>query len=170
MRRFVEVALLLVALLVPTVALAHTALPAKIVDAKAGPYDLEVDLIADIARAGQSYELMVIPRTAGLRLSAQLLPAPGLSATPLRAQVAPDPEVRGAFDVRFVDVTTHGDWTLLLSVDGPSGSGEVRLPLKAVLPPAIPLWLGWLVGLTPLYGLLWFALLESRRLRAAQRA
>jgi len=170
MKWLLRLALITTVLLTPALVQAHTAIPAKIVDAQAGPYAFEVYLFADIAHAGQAYDLMVLPKTPGFRLTAQLLPAPGLSATPLRGQVAPDPDVPGAFDVHFIDVTTGGDWTLLLGADGPAGSGEARVPLKAVPPPAIPIWLGWLVGLIPVYGLLWFAYREWRRFELTQRA
>lgn len=170
MKWLLRLAVCLAVLALPALASAHTALPARIVDAQAGPYSIEVDLLADIAHAGQAFDLMLLPRAGGVRPSAQLVPGAGVDATPLRGQVTPDRDVPGAFDVHFANVTTGGDWSLVVHADGPSGVGDTSVPLKAVPPPAIPNWAAWLVGLVPLYGLVWFGLREYGRLRASQKA
>lgn len=148
-------------------ALAHSGLPAGIYDLQVGPYTVEVDRMTPVVRAGQPVEFMLLSRESAVRWRATLVPAPGLSATPLQGAVAPDTVVAGAVDVAFTQVTLGGEWTLLLQADGPRGAGEAHLPLTAVPPPAVPEWAGWLVGLSPLYGLVWFALRERRRLAQA---
>ena len=51
-------------------------------------------------------------------------------------------------------------------VTGSAGRGEVSVPVLATAPPAIPLWLGWLIGFIPLAGLL--AFLSTQRSRRAK--
>jgi hypothetical protein len=65
------------------------------------------------------------------------------------------------------EITVQGTWTLDILVTGSAGQGEVSIPITATAPPAIPTWLGWVIGGIPLYGLLVF--LFSQRGRKARQ-
>jgi hypothetical protein len=73
-----------------------------------------------------------------------------------------DPSIKNGVQ-GTAEVTVHGDWSMRIAVSGLSGpaTGSVDLPVTA--PPALPVWLGWFVGLVPLYGLLGFVLLLRKR-------
>nr|HET6901572.1 hypothetical protein [Ktedonobacteraceae bacterium] len=57
-------------------------------------------------------------------------------------------------------ITVQGPWELDITVNGSAGQDEVLVPIAATAPPAIPDWLGWLIGFIPLYGLLVFLVLQ----------
>jgi hypothetical protein len=65
------------------------------------------------------------------------------------------------------EITVQGTWTLDIVVTGSAGQGEASVPIIATAPPAIPIWLGWVIGFIPLYGLVVFLL--SQRGRKARR-
>jgi hypothetical protein len=52
-----------------------------------------------------------------------------------------------------------------VSLDGPQGPGTGSIVVTVSAPGAIPVWLGWLIGLSPLVGLAWFGLAQRRHWR-----
>ncbi len=65
------------------------------------------------------------------------------------------------------EVPVQGDWSLAIAVDGPRGPAQAAVPFPATAPPAIPDWLGWLIGFVPFYGLVGFLVLQRPRRRPA---
>ncbi|GAC1632179.1 MAG: hypothetical protein NVS4B11_32860 [Ktedonobacteraceae bacterium] len=149
----------LVDLGVSVVATTHGNTPAHVIHVTAGPYPLTLSLYKDPADAGYALPFAITPQAQGaLTYNVTSVPAHGIHATPVRAGLTPDGHngVNGA-----AEIPVQGAWTLHITVDGSAGQGEVDVPVTAVAPPAIPLWLGWLIGLIPIYGL--FAFLLSQR-------
>lgn len=135
--------------------------PARVVHVTAGPYPLRVSLYTDPARAGFALPFAIAPDGGSAPQSYEVTSTPvqGPPATPIRGTFSSDPSVPGG--VRGdAEITVRGTWSLDISVRGPRGAGEVRIPVTATAPPAIPDWLGWLVGFTPVYGLVAFLLLQ----------
>ena len=89
-----------------------------------------------------------------------------MPATPVRASLSPDPNVRNGVQ-GDAEITVQGTWALDIVVTGSAGQGEASVPIIATAPPAIPIWLGWVIGFIPLYGLA--VLLLSQRGRKARR-
>lgn len=138
--------------------------PARVVQVKAGPYPLTVSLYKDPANAGYALPFTISsPQAKALTFDASTVPDEGVDATPVHASLTATPN--GAQGT--AEITVQGAWTLEVDVNGPAGSGTALVPINATAPPAIPLWLGWLIGLIPLYGLLLFLLLQRNR-KAAQ--
>ena len=145
----------------------HGDAPARVVHVNAGPYPLTVNLYKDPADAGYALPFSIAsqqPIAGKLTYDVSSIPAYGMHATPVRAGLSPDAGngVQGT-----AEITVQGDWTLHITVNGPTGQAEADVPIVATAPPAIPVWLGWLIGLVPLYGVL--ALLFSQSLRKANR-
>jgi hypothetical protein len=138
--------------------------PARVVQVKAGPYPLTVSLYKDSANAGYALPFTISsPQAKSLTFDASTVPAEGVDATPVHASLTATPN--GAQGT--AEITVQGAWTLQVDVNGSAGPGTALVPINATAPPAIPLWLGWLIGLIPLYGLLLFLLLQRNR-KAAQ--
>jgi hypothetical protein len=138
--------------------------PARVVQVKAGPYPLTVDLYKDPANAGYALPFTISsPQARSLTFDASTIPAEGVDATPVHASLTAT--ANGAQGT--AEITVQGAWTLEVDVNGPAGPGTALVPISATAPPAIPFWLGWLIGLIPLYGLLLFLLLQRKR-KAAQ--
>ena len=171
MRKPLQYALLVVGVLallavlvdlgVSIVATTHGNTPVRVIHVTAGPYPLTLSLYKDPANAGYALPFAITPQTqSSLTYNVTSVPAYGIHATPVRAGLTTDGHngVNGA-----AEIPVQGDWTLHISVNGSAGSGEVDVPITAVAPPAIPLWLGWLIGLIPIYGLLAFLLSQRGR-------
>ncbi len=139
--------------------------PARVVHVNAGPYPLTVNLYKDPANAGFALPFSIITpqiKAGGLSFAVASIPAPGVDATPIRAGLTSIADgVQGA-----AEITVRGSWQLQVIVHGPAGQGVAIVPIVATAPPAIPQWLGWLIGFIPLYGLLLFLLLQRGRKRA----
>lgn len=141
----------------------HGNTPVRVVHVNAGPYPLTVNLYKDPANAGYALPFSVAPQypiNGTLTYDASSVPAYDMHAVPVRAGVSPDANVHNGMQ-GTAEITVQGDWTLHIIVNGPAGQATADVPITATAPPAIPTWLGWLIGLIPLYGL--FAFLLSQR-------
>lgn len=88
----------------------------------------------------------------------------------LDANLMPYPGLKDVWMVETKGIKAPGDYTVTIEIYGSGGDRTATLPLSVGPPPGIPLWFGWLVGLFPLYGMVWFMLRERRRVRALQVA
>jgi hypothetical protein len=143
----------------------------------AGPYTVTVTRQDPVEVSTSIVYTVVVSPGDGARLSAQALPGAGTSAHPGRATTA----AGNGPDTYTVTTSypTRGTWALSLDVTGPRGHGQAEVPVAVSAPGAIPTWLGWAIGLSPLLGLavfLGFQVRTARRLRsitpraAAERA
>lgn len=136
----------------------------------AGPYTVTVtsDDPVQVDRA-TPFAIALSPAD-GATVLALALPGPGTAARPGRALTA-----AGGAGGRYVVTASfpvRGAWVLALDVAGPAGRGRAAVPLTVAAPGAIPQWLGWTIGLSPLLGLAVFLAAQvgrARRLRAARR-
>ena len=128
----------------------------------AGAYPLTVNLYKDPANAGFAMPFSITTeQVGGLSFVVSSIPDRGVDATPIRAGLTTlSNGVQGA-----VEITVRGGLEFAGSGDGPAGQGIATIPIVATAPPAIPQWLGWLVGFIPLYGLVLFLLMQRNRKR-----
>jgi hypothetical protein len=139
--------------------------PVRFIDAQAGPYSLKLALYSDSIQAGDviPFNIAVAPGTQG-PLTYQVTASPGPDVPASLAQGDVNAQQSTPYGVPgSITLVTRGDWTLHIVVSGSAGQGEAAIPLTAVAPPAIPAWLAWTIGLLPLYGLLLFWVVQSRR-------
>jgi hypothetical protein len=138
--------------------------PARVVQVAAGPYPLRVSLYTDPARAGFAVPFVIAPigGTGGLTFAVSSQPGPEVPATPVNDSVSADPGVPGGVQ-GAAEVPVQGAWSLDIVVDGPRGPGDVAVPFQATAPPAVPDWLGWLIGFVPFYVLIGFLALQRPR-------
>jgi hypothetical protein len=139
--------------------------PVRFITAQAGPYPFKLALYNDPINAGDAipFAIAVSPGTQGpLTYQVTASPGPGVSGSlaqgDVNAQQSTPYGVPGS-----ITLVTRGPWTLHIAIDGPAGKGEAAIPLTATAPPAIPMWLAWNIGLLPVYGLLLFWLVQTRR-------
>ena len=149
----------------------HGRTPARVVQVQAGPYPLTVSLYTYPAHASYALPFAIAPQqsiSGTLTYDVSSIPDPSdVPATPVRATLSPDANVPGGVQ-GDAEITVQGQWTLDIVVTGSAGQGEALVPITATAPPAIPTWLGWVIGFIPLYGL--FAFLLSQRGRKARQA
>jgi hypothetical protein len=139
-----------------------------VVQVAAGPYTLRVSLYTDPARAGFAVPFAIAPvREPGpLTFVVTSRPGPGVSAQPVNDSVTADPGVPGGVQ-GAAEVPVQGTWFLAIAVDGPRGPASTAIRFQATAPPAIPDWLGWIIGFVPFYGLIGFLVLQRPRRRPA---
>ena len=121
---------------------------------QAGPYLLSVQLYDDPAHVEQPLLLTVRSSPANDSLNDATVtvsgvPGPGTDATQTPATtMQPDPAEPGLYTGE-VSLPVRGAWDLQLEVSGPEGEGTANVPITVAAPSAIPVWLGWLIGLSP---------------------
>lgn len=157
---------LLVELGLTVAATMHSNTPSRVVQVKAGSYPLTVSLYKDPANAGFALPFAIAPNGVthdALTYDVFSIPGDGVSATPVHASFGTDPNTHGIQG--SAEITVQGAWSLEIHVSGPNGSSVVAVPITATAPPAIPGWLGWLIGFIPLYGLLIFLFMQRGKKR-----
>jgi len=152
----------------------HGNTPARVVRVHAGPYPLAVSLYTYPAHASYALPFAIAPQQpVGGTLTYEVTSIPDPSdapATPVRASLSPDPSVRNGVQGN-AEITVQGLWALDIAVTGSAGRGEASVPITATAPPALPTWLGWVIGFIPLYGLFVFMLFQrGRKARQVQAA
>ena len=156
---------LLGAIVASALATMHGSSPARIDNVTAGPYRLKVSLYDYPANAGFALPFAIAPQApvqGPLTFSVSSIPGQGVDATPVKASFNPDPHTPGGIQGN-AEITVHGLWNLHIAVTGPAGQGVVDVPVVATALPAIPSWLGWFLGLIPVYGICGFLLVQRER-------
>ena len=152
-------------------AYAQASQPLKTIDVQVGSYPLRVSYYSEV-QGGGALEFGIAPQPGGAVPGSYVVMAvPGttVNAVPVRASLERDPErpggVRGS-----VNLPVSGQWMLSVDVIGPLGHAAADVPILAAAPPAIPVWLGWLIGLLPVWVLVGFVLWQARRSAATRAA
>ncbi len=140
--------------------------------AQVGPYQLLLSFYS-LPRVGQRLSMTIEAKTHGVRLQfsrAVLNPAPSTDAIPARVTIGAESDTPGVYDIS-VTPSVRGLWLFHVTVSGPSGSFTGDIPINVLGPPAMPLWLGWLIGLLPLPVLIAFIWSQVRwRARMVRRS
>ena len=161
---------LLAVALLPVVASAHQAEPVHTVNISAGVYQLQIGFSNWPLRASvpaQAVVSAISSRDADLKLDieAELVPGKNVASGAVKQKVNRSAGDNGIAYNIVVEPPAEGDWSLAVSVRSAAGSGQGDVPLSVDAPPAFPLWLGWIIGLSPLLGLVAFAISEYRAVR-----
>ena len=151
----------------------HGSAPVRVVQVHAGPYPLTVSLYTYPAHASYALPFAIAPQqsiSGTLTYDVSSIPDPSdVPATPVRATLSPDANVPGGVQ-GDAEITVQGKWALDIVVTGSAGRGEAFVPITATAPPALPTWLGWVIGFIPLYGLFVFLLSQRGRKARQERA
>jgi hypothetical protein len=166
-RRGAVLVAVLLALVLPALTPGRAA--AADAERRAGPYELAVDLPAT-PRTGRAMPVAVRvvldgrPVT-GATVTVQGFPGLGTSASAIRPlPLTPDPAIPGRYRGELT-IPIRGGWLLDVQVSGAGGLHRAEVPLLVGAPSAIPHWLGWVIGLSPLLAVGWFAWWNRRLLR-----
>src|SRR5437588_10943214 len=126
--------------------------PAHTETLAAGPYIIDVNLYQDPPVTDQSVEVTVIPHEVGLRLSGRIVMVPGLGTDAVELHSKLLPLNQTGTLVGTLRMSVRGAWQIVIQLEGSRGEGETSFSVTVAGPGAIPVWLGWLIALTPLLG------------------
>lgn len=135
--------------------------PLQTQNANVGPYALLLSYYS-LPRAGQALSMTIESSAPGVKVQfsqVMLNPAPGTDANTVAVQLSPDKDSADVYDVN-VTPPIRGAWLLHVTIQGASGVVVGNIPIDVQGPPAIPTWLGWLIGLLPLPLLILFIWLQ----------
>lgn len=167
--RILILALLLAASL-PGSALAHPEgqSPLRSDILQVGPYTLTIEYNTWPVRQHASLEMIIKPSggLAGKRAWLRITPEAEFRSSIPMSQLRTYPGVEDGWVIHLVEPFPAGQRLMEFKVSGPEGEAIGRYTgYQVAEPPLLPLWAGWLIGLTPLYGLVWFGYREYRRVR-----
>lgn len=172
MKRKLLPLLLAALLLIPTTALAHGPGDQPIVHeepAQVGPYRVTVGFSEWPTRAEKSVQYVVHPQggLAGKQAFLAVVPADGHARGNLDwTELMTYPGLDDAWVHQTLGVSNPGMWKIEIKMVTAQGTfaGSTK-PFLVDKPPGIPMWFGWVVGLIPLYGVIWFGVREWRQKR-----
>ncbi|GAC1392699.1 MAG: hypothetical protein NVSMB38_17090 [Ktedonobacteraceae bacterium] len=126
--------------------------PARSETLTAGPYTIIVGLSDDPPIVDQNFTITVSSHEA-TPLAGTLVaqPGPGTDAIPAHTPLTSD---KGHTHVLTgtMHLVVRGVWHIFVNLNGPRGHGSASLDVTVAAPGAIPVWLGWMIGLLPLFG------------------
>jgi len=164
--RLLAVCGLLLTLMMASVgsAMAQESAPIKTIDVRIGPYPMRVSYYSE-AQGGKPLSFSIEPQEAlagAIEYQVTAIPGTTVNAVPIKARLTPDPARSGV--VRgIVNLPVSGQWMLTVDVTGPKGHGDADIPILAGAPPAMPEWLGWLIGLLPAWLIIGLVIWQARR-------
>ena len=159
--------ILLAFMAAPGVALAGEK-PAHSETLTAGPYVIVLNLFQDPPEVEQPLDVSVVC-CAGAHLSGRIIGIPGLGTDGVIVRANLTPGAQPGTLVGSIRLPVRGAWHLVVDLNGSRGQGTASLDVTVTAPNAIPTWLGWLIGLSPLVGCAWLARQQWRYRRALLR-
>lgn len=117
----------------------------------AGPYIIDFSLSQNPPPVDTPLEATVMPHDSSLNLQGYITvePGPGTDATPLRFPLSATDGARGVLRTT-IRMPVRGAWNIVITLTGSQGQGSSQVAVTAAAPGAIPVWLGWLIGASPL--------------------
>ncbi|HEU5370107.1 MAG TPA: hypothetical protein VFU69_16670 [Ktedonobacterales bacterium] len=125
--------------------------PARTETLAVGPYIIDFNLYQDPPYVDTPLEVTVVPHNHSLHLQGDVTAEPGLGtdATSLHFHLAAEGDQQGTLQ-GTIRMPVRGAWNLLIDLSGPEGAGTGQVAVTVAAPGAIPVWLGWLIGASPL--------------------
>ncbi len=125
--------------------------PASTKTLAAGPYIIDFNMYQNPPPADAPLEVTVVPHINTLHLQGYITVEPGLGtdATPLHFTLTATGGTNGALQAT-IRMPVRGAWNIVITLTGPQGQGSSQVAVTAAAPGAIPVWLGWLIGASPL--------------------
>ena len=136
------------------------------VKCNAGPYPIIITFDRTTLNTTDEF-LITVQRldkpTGNWQLQAEIIPSGRTSATDVKYDAdrilqTNDPsklQIKGYYPI-------SGTWWLHLSINGEAGLGQLRIATKVEAPPQMPEWLAWTIALSPILGIIGFALGQWR--------
>jgi len=137
--------------------------PARSETKAAGPYVIVVNLYQDPPYTDTPSMVTVVPQDSTLQLQGHIVEQPGLgtNATPLQSNLTATGDNHGTLK-GTVRMPVRGAWNIVIELTGPKGSGSATVAVTVASPGAIPTWLGWLIGTSPLLFIAWWIWKQHR--------
>lgn len=136
---------------------------------EAGTYQLEIalyDARPNVLRPVR-FTVRALPGRSPLDqaiVTALGVPGPETYAVPTRViRLQPAVDLAGGYTGALL-LSVRGGWDLEVRVAGPAGPAVARVAVSVTAPRVVPGWVGWMIGLSPLLGLAWFAWWQRRYL------
>lgn len=127
-----------------------------------GAYTVAMQFSPDPPQVAEPLTITLTPQN-GQQFTGRIMAVPGLGtdastiSTPLVVANGSTGVLRGT-----VTLPVRGPWQIVAELHGPQGQGSAQVSFIVAAPHAIPLWFGWLIGLSPLIGVIWFFWQQGR--------
>ena len=150
----VPACIVLCLIMLPGVAWASSG-PAQTETLQVGPYVVNVNLAQYPPQTDQSDAVTVVPQNSSVHLSGRILMQPGLGTDAVELRSSLSPVGQSSTLAGSIRMPVRGAWNIVVLLNGPQGQGQATFPIVVAAPGAMPIWLGWVIGLTPLLGVAW---------------
>ncbi|GCF08197.1 hypothetical protein [Dictyobacter arantiisoli] len=150
LRTFASLGLLclLILILTPSNARAATK-PASSTTISAGSYIITVNLSQDPPYTDQPFTVSIMPQNKTIQLSGKIIMEPGSGTDgtnlPTDLTAAGDGTLQAT-----VHIPVRGAWNIAIQLAGPQGTGQASIPVVVGAPGAMPPWVAWTIGASPL--------------------
>lgn len=125
--------------------------PARTDTVAAGAYIINVNLSKDPPYVDEAFDVTIVPHNSSQKLSGKVIiqPGPGTDGTEIPTTLRAIEDQEGSLRAS-VHIPVQGAWNIVVQLNGPQGPGQASIPVIAGAPGAMPPWLAWLIGASPL--------------------
>ncbi|HEY0756187.1 MAG TPA: hypothetical protein VGD98_19685 [Ktedonobacteraceae bacterium] len=116
-----------------------------------GPYIIDFSLSQNPPPVDTPLDVTITPHDSNAHLQGDITTEPGLGTdgTSLRFHLSATGEANGTLRTT-IHIPVRGAWNIAITLTGSRGQATSQVAVTAAAPGAIPVWLGWLIGASPL--------------------
>jgi hypothetical protein len=117
----------------------------------AGSYIITINVSKNPPFTGEPFNVSVIPHNALLKLSGKVIMEPGSGTDGVNIPTA----LKAVGDntgtlTATVQIPVRGAWNIAVELNGPQGPGNASVAVTVGAPGAMPPWVAWTIGASPL--------------------
>jgi hypothetical protein len=125
--------------------------PALSQTVSAGNYIITVNVSKSPPYTSQPFDVTIVPHDASLKLSGMVTMEPGSGTDGVNIPTA----LKALGDntgslTATVQIPVRGAWNIVVDLNGPQGPGKASIAVVVGSPGAMPPWVAWTIGASPL--------------------
>jgi hypothetical protein len=117
----------------------------------AGSYIVTINISKNPPFTGEPFDISVIPHDTSLKLSGKVImePGSGTNGVNIPTDLKASGDNTGTLNAT-VQIPVRGTWNIAIALNGPQGTGNASIPVTVGAPGAMPPWIAWSIGASPL--------------------
>ncbi len=125
--------------------------PALSQTVSAGSYIITINVSKSPPFTGQPFDVTIVPHDASLKLSGKVImePGSGTDGVNIPTTLKTLGDNTGTLQAT-VQIPVRGAWNIAVDLNGPQGSGQASVAVTVGSPGAMPPWIAWTIGASPL--------------------
>lgn len=125
--------------------------PALSQTVSAGSYIVTINISKNPPFSSQPFDVSIVPHNTAQKLSGKIImePGSGTDGVDIPTVLKATGDNTGTLQAT-VQIPVRGAWNIVAELNGPQGAGKASVPVTVGAPGAMPPWIAWSIGASPL--------------------